>query len=52
VAIISASSDVDVPFVMAMQLARFLLILVAGPAMARLVVKWLGLRDATRPPLA
>lgn len=52
VAIISTSSDVDVPFVMAMQLARFLLILVAGPAMARLVVKWSGIRDATRPPLA
>ena len=51
VAIISASSDVDVPFVMAMQLARFLLILVAGPAMARMVVRWSGLRDATRAPL-
>jgi membrane AbrB-like protein len=51
VAIISASSDVDVPFVMAMQLARFLLILVAGPAMARLVVRWSGLRDATRAPV-
>ena len=51
VAIISVSSDVDIAFVMAMQLARFLLILVAGPAMARLVVKWSGLRDATRAPL-
>lgn len=51
VAIISASVDVDVPFVMAMQLARFLVILVAGPAIARLVVKWSGLRDATRAPL-
>lgn len=51
VAIISASSNVDVPFVMAMQLARFLLILVAGPAMARMVVRWSGLRDATRAPL-
>ena len=51
VAIISAGSNVDVPFVMAMQLARFLLILVAGPAMARVVVRWSGLRDATRAPL-
>ena len=51
VAIISASSNVDVPFVMAMQLARMLLILVAGPAMARLVVKWSGLTDVTRRPL-
>ena len=51
VAIISASSNVDVPFVMAMQLARFLVILVAGPMLAKLVVKWSGLRDATRAPL-
>jgi membrane AbrB-like protein len=51
VAIISASSNVDIPFVMAMQLARFLVILIAGPAIARLVVKWSGLRDATRAPL-
>lgn len=45
VAIISASSNVDVPFVMAMQLARFLVILVAGPALAKLVVKWSKLSD-------
>jgi hypothetical protein len=45
VAIISASVDVDVPFVMAMQLGRFLVILIAGPAIARLVVKWSGLKD-------
>lgn len=51
VAIISASVNVDVPFVMAMQLARFLVILVAGPAIARLIVKWSGLKDATRAPL-
>lgn len=35
VAIIAASAPVDVPFVMAMQMARFLLILFIGPAMAR-----------------
>lgn len=51
VAIISASSDVDVPFVMAMQLGRFLVILIAGPALARLVVRWSGLKDGTRAPL-
>lgn len=49
VAIISASSDVDVSFVMAMQLARFLFILVTGPALARLVVKWSGLDRPAGP---
>jgi uncharacterized membrane protein AbrB (regulator of aidB expression) len=34
-----------------MQLARLLLILLAGPAMARVVVRWSGLRDAPRAPL-
>lgn len=37
VAIIAASAPVDVPFVMAMQMSRFLLILFIGPAMARLL---------------
>jgi membrane AbrB-like protein len=50
VAIISASVDVDVPFVMAMQLGRFLVILIAGPALARMVVKWSGLKDGTQAP--
>ncbi|HMH27879.1 MAG TPA: AbrB family transcriptional regulator [Steroidobacteraceae bacterium] len=40
VAIIAASSHVDVPFVMAMQVARFILVLVVGPALARAVVRW------------
>ncbi|OOY27615.1 MAG: AbrB family transcriptional regulator [Rhodobacteraceae bacterium] len=35
VAIIAAGTQVDVPFVMAMQIARFLLVLIAGPALAR-----------------
>ncbi len=39
VAIIAASSNVDVPFVMAMQMARFLIVLVTGPAIARVVVR-------------
>ncbi|MDB5523674.1 MAG: rane protein AbrB duplication [Rhizobium sp.] len=48
VAIISASSHVDVPFVMSMQLARLLMILLTGPALARLVVKWSRLSDEPR----
>ncbi|PFG62032.1 hypothetical protein AXZ77_0596 [Thioclava sp. ES.031] len=35
VAIIAAGTQVDVPFVMAMQIGRFLLVLIAGPALAR-----------------
>lgn len=37
VAIISASTNVDVPFVMSMQMARFLLVLFSGPALAKLL---------------
>jgi len=37
VAIISASTKVDVPFVMAMQMGRFLAVLFLGPAIARFV---------------
>jgi membrane AbrB-like protein len=40
VAIIAASSHVDVPFVMAMQMARFILVLLVGPALAKAVVRW------------
>jgi membrane AbrB-like protein len=39
VAIIAASSQVDLPFVMAMQAARFLLVLLVGPALARVVAR-------------
>ena len=35
VAIIAASSKVDVPFVMTMQMVRFAVVLVSGPALAR-----------------
>jgi len=38
--IAAASSKVDLPFVMAMQSARFLLVLLAGPALARMVARW------------
>ncbi len=37
VALIASGLAVDVPFVMAMQLARFLVVMVAGPALARLL---------------
>lgn len=37
VAIIASSTNVDVPFVMAMQMARFLLVLFTGPTLARLL---------------
>ena len=41
VAIIAASSDrIDVPFVMAMQVSRFALILLFGPALARRLARW------------
>jgi uncharacterized protein len=40
VAIIAASSNVDVPFVMAMQMARFILVLLVGPSLAKAVVRW------------
>jgi membrane AbrB-like protein len=42
VAIIAASSPVDVPFVMAMQMARFILVMLTGPLLARSVARWTG----------
>lgn len=38
VAIIAASTKVDVPYVMALQALRFFACVVAGPALARFVV--------------
>jgi uncharacterized membrane protein AbrB (regulator of aidB expression) len=35
VAIIAASTNVDLPFVMAMQTTRFVLVLLSGPSLAR-----------------
>ncbi len=46
VAIIAASSKVDVPFVMALQLARFVIVLVIGPRLARFVAKLTGFSEA------
>ncbi len=42
VAIIAASSRVDLPFVMAMQMARLLAVLLLGPVLARAVGRWTG----------
>jgi uncharacterized membrane protein AbrB (regulator of aidB expression) len=39
IAIIAASSKVDLPFVMAMQTARFLLVILIGPSLARMVAR-------------
>ena len=39
IAIIAASTHVNVPFVMALQTIRFLIIVVAGPHLARLVAR-------------
>lgn len=48
-AVIAATSAVDTGFVMAMQLARFLLVLALGPALMRRVAR--GARGGGDPPL-
>ncbi len=40
VAIIAAGADVDLPFIMAMQTGRFLLVLFFGPGLAKAVARW------------
>jgi hypothetical protein len=40
VAIIAASSHVDLPFVMAMQMSRFILVMLVGPRLAKTVARW------------
>lgn len=40
VAIIAAGSKVDLPFVMAMQTSRFLLVMLVGPSIARAGARW------------
>ncbi|MES1926584.1 membrane protein [Salinisphaera sp. T31B1] len=42
VAIIASATHVDVAYVMAMQLARFLAVMVTGPPLARLMTRWAG----------
>jgi len=40
VAIIAASSPVDIPFVMAMQIGRLLIVILIGPSLARTIARW------------
>ena len=40
VAIIAASSKVDLPFVMTMQVGRAIIAILIGPALARLLTRW------------
>ena len=42
IAIIAASSAVDVPFVMAMQIARLIMVLMIGPRMSRMIARRAG----------
>ena len=51
VAIIAASTKVDTSFVMALQAARFLFILLAGPAISRFVAGLVGVKDIGRSTL-
>jgi uncharacterized protein len=45
VAIIAASSNVDVPFVMALQTMRFLVVLFVGPSLSRFIARRTGATD-------
>ncbi|MGH6861547.1 MAG: AbrB family transcriptional regulator, partial [Phyllobacterium sp.] len=47
IAIIAASSNVDLAFVMAMQTARFLVVLITGPTIARFIAKRTGVSGKT-----
>ena len=51
VAIIAASSHVDLSFVMAMQVARFLVVLFAGPTIARFIAGRINPRRPADRPL-
>jgi membrane AbrB-like protein len=50
VAIIAAGSNVNLPFVMAMQTARFLIVLSIGPSLARFMTRRAGLTEKSRSP--
>jgi membrane AbrB-like protein len=45
IAIIAASSPVDLPFVMAMQIGRLLVVILVGPSLARAIARWAGSED-------
>ena len=38
----AASQDVNLSFIMAVQMARFLFVLLAGPPISRMVARWAG----------
>jgi len=44
VAIIAASSNVDMPFVMAMQTGRFIVVMFTGPILSRWIANWMARR--------
>jgi membrane AbrB-like protein len=48
VAIIAASSRVDMSFVMAMQIGRLLIVMLIGPSLARLIARWTGETEPAR----
>ncbi|GHD43987.1 ammonia monooxygenase [Thalassobaculum fulvum] len=48
-AIIAASSNVDLPFVMAMQTARVIIVILTGPSLARFIARRTGVAPAVRP---
>ena len=45
VAVIAASSQVDLSFVMALQAVRLVIVILLGPVIARLVARHGGMRD-------
>jgi membrane AbrB-like protein len=45
VAIIAASSPVDIPFVMAMQIGRLLMVILIGPSLARTIARWAAVTE-------
>jgi membrane AbrB-like protein len=51
VAIIAASSNVDVSFVMTMQMARLLFVLLTGPSLARFISNHTGLSKRVQEPV-
>jgi membrane AbrB-like protein len=50
VAIIAASTNVDVPFVMAMQMMRFIVVLLVAPLLARLAMRYAPKRATISQP--
>ena len=51
IAIIAASSAVDMRFVMAMQTSRLVVVLLMAPTLSRLLARWAGGGNGAAPPL-